>query len=275
MENKMGEIKEIYTPEIYDDIVRADINDIEIKKEAIHLDIKDKIQELLKAERLAVLGEFSARINHDLRNPLSIIKNSTSLIKEKDLTLEQKVKQCDTIERAIFRITHQIEDVLDFVELQNMEIKPCLVSQIIANAWSEIRLPKNKTELQMTYENDVTIDCDQEQIKIAFKNILLNAVQSMDYQGKINITISEVANRVQVEIEDNGPGISEEILPKIFDPLFTTKQIGTGLGLSSCNNIIKSHRGKISVNTKMDAGTRFTIDLPINPYQVFNKYTQK
>lgn len=271
----MEEIKEIHTPEIYDDIIKSDISDLEIKKESIQLDIKDKIQELLKAERLAVLGEFSARINHDLRNPLSIIKNSTSLIKEKNLTVEQKVHQCDTIERAIFRITHQIEDVLDFVELQNMEIKPCLVSQIITNAWSEIRLPKNKTELQMIYDKDVAIDCDQEQMKIALKNILLNAVQAMNYQGKIDITISEVANHVQIEIEDNGPGISEEILPKIFDPLFTTKQTGTGLGLSSCNNIIKSHRGKISVNTKIDAGTRFTIELPINPYQVFNKYAQK
>lgn len=275
MKNKMEEIKEIHTPEIYADVVKDDINDIEIKKEAIQLDIKDKIQDLLKAERLAVLGEFSARINHDLRNPLSIIKNSTSLIREKDLTVEQKIKQCDTIERAIFRITHQIEDVLDFVELQNMEIKPCLVSQIIANAWSEIRLPKNKTELQMTYDKDITIDCDQEQIKIAFKNILLNAVQALNYQGRIDITISEIENYVQVEIADNGPGISEDILPKIFEPLFTTKQTGTGLGLSSCNNIIKSHRGKISVNTKMGAGTRFTIDLPINPYQVFKKYTQK
>jgi two-component system sensor histidine kinase HydH len=127
----------------------------------------------------------------------------------------------------------------------------------------------------MTYDKDITIDCDQEQIKIAFKNILLNSVQAMNYQGIINITISEIENHVQVEIEDNGPGISEDILPKIFEPLFTTKQTGTGLGLSSCNNIIKSHRGKISVNTKIDAGTRFTIELPINPYQVFNKYTQK
>jgi two-component system sensor histidine kinase HydH len=271
----MGEIKEIFTQEISDDIVRDDINDLEIKKEAIQLDIKDKIQELLKAERLAVLGEFSARINHDLRNPLSIIKNSTSIIKERNLSLEQKVQQCDTIERAIFRITHQIEDVLDFVELQNLEIKPCFISQIITNAWSEIKLPKNKTELCMTYDKDVTIDCDQEQIKIAFKNILLNAVQAMNYQGKIDITIAEVANQVQIEIEDNGPGILEDVLPKIFDPLFTTKQSGTGLGLSSCNNIIKSHRGKISVNTEIDRGTRFTIDLPMNPYQVFSKFAQK
>jgi len=271
----MREIKEIFTPEISDDITRADINDMEIKKEAIQLDIKDKIQELLKAERLAVLGEFSARINHDLRNPLSIIKNSTSMIKERDLSVEQKVQQCDTIERAIFRITHQIEDVLDFVELQNLEIKPCLVSQIITTAWSKIKLPKNKTELHLTYDKDVIINCDQEQLKIAFKNILLNAVQAMNYQGKIDITISEIENHVQIEIEDEGPGITEEVLPKIFEPLFTTKQTGTGLGLSSCNNIIKSHQGKISVNTEISRGTRFTIDLPINPSQVFSKYSQK
>lgn len=270
VKNKMNKIKEIYTPEIYDYMIKASIDDIEIKKEAIHLDIKDKIQELLKTERLAVLGEFSTRINHDLRNPLAIIKNSTYIIKEEDLTLEQKTQHCNIIERAIFRITHQIEDVLDFVELQNMEIKSCFVSQIVAKAWSEIKLPKNKTKLQVRCDKYITIACDQEQIKIAFKNILLNAVQAMNYKGKIDIRISKVANHVQIEIEDHGPGIPEAVLPKIFEPLFTTKQAGTGLGLTSCNNIIKSHRGKISVNTKMDAGTRFTIELPIDPYLVFN-----
>ena len=210
----MGQIKETFTPEVSDDIIKPDANDLEIKKEAIQLDIKDKIQELLKAERLAVLGEFSARINHDLRNPLSIIKNATYMIKDRDLTVEQKVHQCDTIERAIFRITHQIEDVLDFVELQNMEIKPCLVSHLISNAWSKIRLPKNKTQLHVSYEKDVSIDCDQEQIKIAFKNILLNAVQSMNYQGKINVTISEIANHVQIDIEDNGSGNTRGCITK-------------------------------------------------------------
>lgn len=268
----MGENKEIFTTEISDDMVRDDISDLEIKKEAIQLDIEDKIQELLKTERLSVLGEFSTRINHDMRNPLSIIKNSIITIKERDLTVEQKIQQCDIIERAIFRITHQIEDVLDFVELQNLVVKPSFISQIITNAWSEIKLPKNKTELHMTYDKDVTIDCDQEQLKIVFKNILLNAVQAMDYQGKIDITISEIENYVQIEIEDNGPGIPEEVLPKIFEPLFTTKQTGTGLGLSSCDNIIKNHRGKISVNTEINRGTRFTINLPINPHQVFSKY---
>ncbi len=84
----------------------------------------------------------------------------------------------------------------------------------------------------------------QGQLEAAFKNILLNAVQAMNYQGKIDIVISEIKNQVKIEIEDNGPGIADDVLPKIFDPLFTTKQTGTGLGLSSCSNIIKSHREK-------------------------------
>ncbi len=100
----MSKINDVYTSEISDNTIKSDINDLNIKKEAIHLDIKDKIEELLKAERLAVLGEFSARLNHDLRNPLSIIKNSTTIIKDKELTLEQKVQQCDAIERAILEL---------------------------------------------------------------------------------------------------------------------------------------------------------------------------
>ena len=218
---------------------------------------------------------FLPGLNHDLRNPLSIIKNSTTIIKDKELTLEQKVQQCDAIERAIFRITHQIEDVLDFVEFQDLEIRSCLVSQAITNAWSEIRLPENKTELHLVYDKDVMINGDQEQLEAAFKNILLNAVQAMNYQGKIDIAISEIKNQVKIEIEDNGPGISDDVLPKIFDPLFTTKQTGTGLGLSSCSNIIKSHRGKISVNTKINRGTIFTIVLPMNHHGISSKDSRK
>src|SRR5579885_1366165 len=254
----MNKITKIHTSQFSKDVSKSDINALDVKKEAICIDIKDKIEDLLKAERLAVLGEFSAKINHDLRNPLSIIKNSTTIIKNKELTLEQKVQQCDIIERAIFRITHQIEDVLDFMKLHDLEIHSCIISKVITNAWSEIRLPENKTELQLMYDADIVIKGDQEQLKVVFKNILLNAVQAMNYQGRINITLSKIKNDVKIEIEDNGPGIPEDVLPKIFDPLFTTKQTGTGLGLSSCINIIKSHNGKMSVNTKINEGTTFT-----------------
>ena len=266
-------INENHAQEISDIIPKVDIDELEIKKEAIQLDIKEKIQELLKAERLAVLGQFSARMNHDLRNPLAIIKNAASMIKERDLTPQQKINQCDAIDRAIFRITHQIEDVLDFVELQNLEIRSCSVSEIIESAWSEIRFSKNATELHVKCDKDTRIQCDQEQLKIAFKNILLNSVQVMNYQGKIDVTISEAASFVRIEIKDDGPGISDDILPKIFDPLFTTKQSGTGLGLVSCKNIIKGHRGTISVDSKIGGGTKFMIEIPKNLYEVFGKCT--
>ncbi|MDE1770193.1 MAG: HAMP domain-containing histidine kinase [Thaumarchaeota archaeon] len=270
----MNKINENNIQEIPEIITKVDVDEIEIKKEAIQLDIREKIHELLKAERLAVLGEFSARLNHDLRNPLAIIKNAASMIKDKELTPEQKSNQCEAIDRAIFRITHQIEDVLDFVELQNLEIRLCSISEIIENAWSEIRFPKNKTELHVKCNRDTRIQCDLEQLKIAFKNILLNSVQGMNYQGKIDVTITDATGFIKIEIKDNGPGISENILPKIFDPLFTTKQIGTGLGLVSCKNIIEGHKGRISVDSKKDIGTRFIIELPKNLYEVFAKHSE-
>ncbi|MDE1818101.1 MAG: HAMP domain-containing histidine kinase [Thaumarchaeota archaeon] len=263
-------VSENHPDEISDVMTKTDISRLEIKIEDIQLDIKEKIQDILKEERLAVLGEFSARINHDLRNPLAIIKNAASIIKEKDLTPEQKSNQCDVIDRAIFRITHQIEDVLDFVELQNLEIRSCLISKIIENAWSEIKLTKNTTELHVKYAKNIRIQGDQVQLKIAFKNILLNSVQVMNYQGRIDVTISDDTNFVRIEIKDNGPGISEDIVPKIFEPLFTTKQTGSGLGLVSCKNIIEGHKGKISIDKKTNKGTKFIIELPKNPYEIID-----
>ncbi|MGI0007684.1 MAG: sensor histidine kinase [Nitrosotalea sp.] len=263
-------VSENHTQEISDVTIKTDVNRLEIKIEDIQLDIKEKIQDILKEERLVVLGEFSARINHDLRNPLAIIMNAASIIKEKDLTREQKSNQCDIIDRAIFRITHQIEDVLDFVELQNLEIRSCSISKIIENAWSEIKFSKNATELHVKGNKNTRVQGDQEQLKIAFKNILLNSVQVMNHQGRIDITISEITNFVRIEIKDNGPGISEDIISKIFEPLFTTKQTGSGLGLVSCKNIIESHKGRISVNRKTTKGTKFVVELPKNLHDVFD-----
>jgi len=94
--------------------------------------------------------------------------------------------------------------------------------------------------------------------------LILNAMQAMNNKGEIFIRAYEDREFVNVEVEDNGPGIPEIIMPKIFDPLFTTRQVGTGLGLPSCKNIVEKHSGKISVKTKIGKGTTFIIKLPKN-----------
>jgi signal transduction histidine kinase len=113
----------------------------------------------------------------------------------------------------------------------------------------EIHLPKNNPQ----------IICDIDKLEIVFVNLITNAVEAINGVGSINIYAKTTPNNIVIEIEDSGPGIMEEDLEKIFEPLFTTKQSGTGLGLSSCKNIIERHRGEISVRNNP---TTFTIKLP-------------
>jgi len=108
-------------------------------------------------------------------------------------------------------------------------------------------------------ENDLSISCDSKQLEIVFSNILINAVEAMENSGEIKVRIKEKENEVKIQIEDSGPGIPEDKIEQMFDPLFTTKSTGTGLGLVSCKNIIERHKGSISVKNNP---TIFEIILP-------------
>lgn len=222
---------------------------------------KEQIQEE-KIKRLTAIGELSARIAHDLRNPMSVIKNTTELI-ELELDAKHDVsfsKKFQRINRAITRINHQVENVLDFVKdkplhFENTSLSSILnfvIDRIDVTSDVAVNLPKN----------DVKIYCDFEKLEIVFINLITNAVQAMSNRGEINIRFMDEENQVIIEIQDSGPGIPKKNLSKIFDPLFTTRQVGTGLGLPSCKNIVKKHNGTISVKTKLGEGTTFVIKLP-------------
>jgi len=220
-------------------------------------EIQFKNQELIKSERLSAIGELGSRLAHDLRNPLAIIQTSLENIKiiygESDI----QVKQFDKIQHAIFRMTHQIDDVLDFVRTDNLTLNNAKMSDVIANALDSLYIPNNLT-LKLP-KNDVTINCDSEKISVVFINLILNAIQSIDGKGTIKITVEENKNKILIKVQDSGKGISKEDINKIFEPLFTTKMKGTGLGLSSAKSIIELHRGTISVTSPP---TIFTITIP-------------
>ncbi|MDE1729080.1 MAG: GHKL domain-containing protein, partial [Thaumarchaeota archaeon] len=137
---------------------------------------------------------------------------------------------------------------------------------IIKSAVLNVKI--SETEIHLP-QNDLSVVCDAEKLEIVFTNLLLNAMQTMNNCGKIFFRIKEgVINNGQnkdfatIEIEDTGPGIPQNLLTKIFDPLFTTRQIGTGLGLASCKNIVEKHGGHIDIKTKVDHGTTFIINIP-------------
>ena len=213
----------------------------------------------LRTKRLSVVGELSSRLAHDLRNPLSVIKNSVELLKiQLDTKYDTKTDEhFNRIDRSVSRMIHQIEHVMDFVRMKPLVLKKAVLDDILESAIGVIDIPDGIKINQ--HQTNITLICDPDLLQIVFINLITNAIQVLQDLGQININLTENANDVIIECQDSGPGIPDDELPKIFDPLFTTKQSGTGLGLASCKTIVEQHGGTIST---MNNPTRFIIKLP-------------
>jgi len=218
----------------------------------------DLLKKQAKQEKLSIIGKFSARLTHDLRNPLTVIYNEIAILRglaqNKDSTFEPSFKR---LERSADRMKHQIDDVLDFVKSKPPSLKSVSLKTILESSIETLTIPK---EIKLTMPKlDVVISVDSNQIETVFTNLITNSIQSLNESGEITINFTENLDNVEVQIIDSGLGISEEVLNEVFEPLFTTKQKGTGLGLTSCKNIVEQHNGTISVKNNP---TTFTILLP-------------
>lgn len=216
-------------------------------------------EEKSKIEKLATIGEFSSRIAHDLRNPLGVIKLNMRMLKPKiESTLDEKSKErLESVDNAVNRMSHQIDDIMDYVRIKPVIFEETPVSEIINDTLARLKIP-NTVKIQLP-ENDLKIFCDKEKLVIVMINLISNALDAINYRGQISIRTFEKDKNTVIEVEDSGPGIENKNLSKIFEPLFTTKEKGTGLGLASCKSIIEQHRGVIFVKTEP---TIFSITLP-------------
>jgi len=223
--------------------------------------VAEKTQEVLKSERLSAIGELSGRLAHDLRNPLSVMKMSVDMLKQTsaDSKISDPIvaKRINLIEKSIDRISHQVDDVLGYVRNSPLKLTNVSVRKLVENSIQKINVP-NDVEFTIS-SNDVQIDCDTDKLDAVFINLIVNSIQAMHEGGTIKIKINEQDNMTILEFVDSGEGIPYDDLEKVFEPLFTTKQKGTGLGLASCKNIVEQHHGEISVKNNP---TTFTVKLP-------------
>jgi len=231
------------------------------QKSVLEGEVREKTERLIQAERLSAIGELASRLAHDLRNPLSAVKGTAQLIKITNKNLDEvTLKRIELIERAIFRMTHQIDGVLDYVKgTPIVKKQPTSLHETIISALQTLMIPTNVT---INFpKDDIVVLCDSQKMQIVFSNIILNAIQAIgENRGTINIRAKKKQNNIEIKVEDSGSGIAPSIQGKIFDPLVTTKQEGTGLGLASCKSIIEQHRGTISATNNP---TTFTITLPL------------
>lgn len=229
------------------------------KQAQLEDEIRIKSKALIESEKLAAIGNLSSRLAHDLKNPLSALKVITELLKmstkdQSDPTFQSKLEAANA---AIFRMTHQIDNVLDFIKEADMQVEPTSVYEILKLAMN--RIPEKNDVVLDIQQNDMILNCDKQKMAVVFSNIMLNSIQAMNNGGKITIRFYQTSKDTIIDFEDTGPGIPQNILHKIFDPLFTTKQQGTGLGLATCKNIIQHHGGNITVSNNP---TKFTITIP-------------
>lgn len=222
-------------------------------------------KEIIMSERLSSIGNLSSRMAHDLRNPLSVIKNSMEILNLRlNDNMDERVNhQLAMVGRAVSRMSHQIEDVLDFVNIAELKVQSSSIITILESAVLSTDIPKSVT-INLP-KNSATALCDPFRLEVVFSNLLKNASQAVNDSGEITIRIIDKNDDVFVEIEDSGPGILETNMEQIFEPLFTTKQTGTGLGLASCKSIIEKHGGTLSVRNKP---TVFTVQIPKVPKKI-------
>ncbi|MFO8053508.1 MAG: PAS domain S-box protein [Candidatus Omnitrophota bacterium] len=223
-----------------------------------------KIQEkLIQTEKLAALGKLSGIVAHDLRNPLGVIRNSIYILKKrlgdsKDPKIKRYLKVLD---EEIVAADTIIEDVLSFTRLKNIKFLAVDLKKEAKRAIGKISIPDN-IQLKTEINQDIPkIKGDKEQLQRVFINLINNAVEAMPEGGKLTVTVDSKDNFAYVVISDTGVGIKDK--GKIFEPMYSTKVHGSGLGLSACKNIVAAHQGQIEVKSKKDKGTTMLVKLPL------------
>jgi signal transduction histidine kinase len=223
-------------------------------------------EKLSHAERLASLGEMVAGISHEIRNPLGIISSTTELLKQKLARTDLEVQLADVIFQEANRLDRIVTDFLNFARPQAPNLMPCKVYEVIEKNLTFLAPEINKKgyEINRRFAVDIPeIQADSGLLYQAFLNILINAMQAMPEGGAIYIELSANRNTLTILFGDEGPGIPRETLNKIWEPFFTTKDKGSGLGLPIVKKIIEGHGGTIKIDNGPENGAQVTVTLPV------------
>lgn len=224
--------------------------------------------QIIKSERLTAIGELAGMIGHDLRNPLTGIKNASYYLKKKEtqgLSAQSK-EMLEIIDRCVVHSNKIINDLLDYSREMRLERKETSIDKLLVQALAMVQIPKKVTVVK--HVPDVSkLMVDPDRLERVFINLVKNAVDAMPEGGLISIICREENNHLELSFTDTGMGIPDEALPKLFSPLSTTKAQGMGFGLAICKRIVEAHGGTISFKTAKGKGTTFTVTLPIEPAQ--------
>ncbi len=228
-------------------------------------------EDLIHSDRLAIMGQMAAGIAHEINNPLGIILTNAEDLLHHELKEEDSHESLKSIERNALRAGKIIEDLLTFTRPTPPEVTPIDLIQLIDSSllFLKQRLKQKRIKIERFYPDDMILfNGDENSIQQLLINLILNAIQAIKIEGRITIRVNTHGRKdnrhVILKVEDNGIGIPEKDLPKVFDPFFTSrKEKGFGLGLFTSRIIVEKHHGSLTAQSSPGEGTIMTIELPI------------
>jgi len=253
--------KNIWTENLVSAIADESGNHYYISSTKDITDKKEAEEMMIRSEKMSVAGQLAAGIAHEIRNPLTSLKGFLQLLQagvsREDAyhnIMVDEIEKMENITSELLFISKPMTDHKEMVKL------PEMIEDVVTLLQPEAKL-KN-IEIKMKQISSQNVNCDRSQIKQVFINILKNAIEAMDAPGCIKISSQLQKQGMAIDISDEGPGIPEEIIHKLGEPFFTTKQNGTGLGLMITRQILERHEGKLEILQNEETGSTFKVILP-------------
>ena len=248
-------------------LVMSAIRDISDRKRAEEA-LQDKTraleaanEELVRRDRLATLGQLAGGVSHELRNPLGVIKNSVYYLKMVVPDDERVRKHLAILDREVATATRIISGMLDFARTTPPMRAPTDVNSLVRDGLERLMAADSVRIERDLAEGLPPVMVDADQVRLVLDNLLSNATQAMPEGGVLTVRTRSAGGRVEICVEDTGAGIAPEHLERIFEPLFTTKSKGIGLGLALARRLTEANDGTIRVEAAAGGGTRFLVEL--------------
>ena len=227
-------------------------------------------EKLNQSERAAAIGRLTQSVAHEIRNPLNVINLSIDHVSSKygpedETRRKQFTRMLSSIKDEIERLKRLVNDLLNYGRPARLAVETVDMRKLMEETVALIRPQADEQGVEVTVEADggtVEVRGDRERLKSSISNLAINALQAMPSGGHLSARVAREDGSVKVTVTDTGVGISEEALGKIFEPYFSTKQTGFGIGLALTKTIIQEHHGTIEVESQLDRGTTFTVRLP-------------
>jgi signal transduction histidine kinase len=228
--------------------------------------LQDGVEQLRRADRLSVLGQLSAGLAHEIKNPLASMKGSVDILASEIPPEHDKREFVDILEKELDRLNEVLSEFLQFARPSRPDRRPCDLREVI----DSIRLLCSKeanrrgVTIESQYESSLPeLELDAAQVQQAILNIVLNGIQAMPDGGRLSIRVARRDDVIGIEVRDEGVGVSPENRSRLFDPFFTTKDGGTGLGMAIARNLIQGHGGDIRLVEDDRRGATFQVVLPV------------